>query len=260
MYVFGGHDGTRHLNDVHVFDFNLSVWSVLSCEGIAPTARDSHVAVIHKESMYVFGGSTGTSMNDFHELRLDTCKWSAVNVTQAVRKNSSASAAGEREFTPGHRFCHAGCVDKESMFVFGGYDGTHRLNDFWEFKFGADLTACEIPRSSILEDMATFVNNESLSDITFLIEGVQVHAHRLMLMRCDYFRAMLEGGFKESTEQRVIELNEVSGEGGGAGEQREALDTDEKPTHFQTHVNPGSSGNLPRVPQISLHRLRHRRA
>ena len=23
MYLFGGHDGTRHLNDVSVFDFNL---------------------------------------------------------------------------------------------------------------------------------------------------------------------------------------------------------------------------------------------
>ena len=217
MYVFGGHDGTRHLNDVHVFDFNLSVWSVLSCEGIAPTARDSHVAVIHGTSMYVFGGSTGTSMNDFHELRLDTCTWSAVNITKVVRNRNPNHTGGGREFIPGHRFCHAGCVDKESMFIFGGYDGSQRLNDFWEFKFGTDLTACEIPKSTILDDMAKFVDNESLSDITFLIEGVQVHAHRLMLMRCDYFRAMLEGGFKESTEQRVIEMNEVSGGGGGGG-------------------------------------------
>lgn len=23
MYLFGGHDGTRHLNDVHVFDFDV---------------------------------------------------------------------------------------------------------------------------------------------------------------------------------------------------------------------------------------------
>jgi len=209
MYVFGGHDGTRHLNDVHVFDFNLGVWSVLSCEGIAPTARDSHVAVVHHNSMYVFGGSTGTSMNDFHELRLDTCKWSAVSVTKAVRKNSAGTSVAEREFTPGHRFCHAGCVDKDSMFIFGGYDGSRRLNDFWEFKFGTDLAACDIPPSTILSDLSGFVNNESLSDITFLVEGVHVHAHRLMLMRCKYFRAMLEGGFKESTEQRVIELGEV---------------------------------------------------
>ena len=71
------------------------------------------------------------------------------------------------------------------------------------------MTACEIPPSTILADISAFVDNESLSDITFLIEGVQVHAHRLMLMRCAYFRAMLEGGFKESTEQRVIELSEV---------------------------------------------------
>ena len=30
MYLFGGHDGTRHLNDVHVYDFEVSRGIVLS--------------------------------------------------------------------------------------------------------------------------------------------------------------------------------------------------------------------------------------
>ena len=50
MYVFGGHDGNRHLNDVHTFDFSMRVWSSLSCEGVPPSARDSHVAVFHGNS------------------------------------------------------------------------------------------------------------------------------------------------------------------------------------------------------------------
>ena len=38
-------------------------------------------------------------------------------------------------FQPGPRFCHVAAVYKNSMFVFGGYDGSSRLNDFLEFKF-----------------------------------------------------------------------------------------------------------------------------
>lgn len=52
----------------------------LSTEGTAPIPRDSHVSVIHGQSMYVFGGSTGSAMNDFHELKLDKCRWNQVCV------------------------------------------------------------------------------------------------------------------------------------------------------------------------------------
>lgn len=36
---------------------------------------------------------------------------------------------------PNSRFCHVACVYKDSMFVFGGYDGTSRLNDLVEFRW-----------------------------------------------------------------------------------------------------------------------------
>jgi len=54
---------------------------VIIQEGPAPIPRDSHVAVIHHKSMYVFGGSTGSAMDDLHELRLDTLKWSPVQTS-----------------------------------------------------------------------------------------------------------------------------------------------------------------------------------
>ena len=59
-------------------------WMTLSTEGTAPIPRDSHVSVIHGQSMYVFGGSTGSAMNDFHELRLDKCRWNQVCVCVCV--------------------------------------------------------------------------------------------------------------------------------------------------------------------------------
>ena len=48
------------------------------------------------------------------------------------------------------------------------------------------------------------VNNEQFSDISFLVEGRTVHAHKFILFaRCEYFRRMFTGGYKESTDPCV---------------------------------------------------------
>jgi hypothetical protein len=51
MILYGGHDGTRHLSDAHVFDLETRVWSSLECEGPPPVPRDSHVSVMHGSCM-----------------------------------------------------------------------------------------------------------------------------------------------------------------------------------------------------------------
>ncbi|KAH8090031.1 galactose oxidase [Aureococcus anophagefferens] len=154
MYLFGGHDGTRHLNDVHVFDFGARAWSGLQAEGPAPIPRDSHVAVTHGHSMFVFGGSTGSAMNDFHELRLDGRKWQPVQ------------ASG---YAPGHRFCHVAVF----KFGFGGTD---------------------IPASSLITDLRQLVDSETLSDVTFLVDGLPPRASEIAIndVRHPIFLALLE--------------------------------------------------------------------
>ncbi|CAA0828104.1 ARM REPEAT PROTEIN INTERACTING WITH ABF2 [Striga hermonthica] len=43
-----------------------------------------------------------------------------------------------------------------------------------------------------------FVNNPTLSDVTFLVEGKRFYAHRICLLAsCDAFRAMFDGGYRE---------------------------------------------------------------
>jgi len=102
---------------------------------------------------------------------------------------------------PGHRFCHVACVHRDSMYVFGGYDGSNRLNDFVEFKFG--FGGAEIPPSTLLADLKALVNNELLSDITFVVEGEPVFAHKALCLRCTYFRAMLTGEMVEARAASV---------------------------------------------------------
>jgi hypothetical protein len=134
------------------------------------------------------------------------------------------------------------------MYCFGGYDGTSRLNDFIEFRFGpgrpnpspsphhiprrlicwlslhvrlltplpwlvyvaAGVAACEIPQSTLLADLKGFVNCETLSDITFVVEGQKIFAHKILCMRCTFFRALLTGDMRESREKEVRTMPQPS--------------------------------------------------
>ncbi|CAE7257491.1 ARIA, partial [Symbiodinium necroappetens] len=116
-----------------------------------------------------------------------------------------------------------------SLYVFGGYDGQQRLNDFWQlgeprtgtrqplkpvklgdyrFKLATEVNI-DIPSSSLVSDLREFLNDAKLSDVTFIVEGKPVYAHKLLCMRCSYFRAMFEGQMREA-QQKTITINNVS--------------------------------------------------
>lgn len=52
LILFGGHDGQRHLADTHIFDIETRTWTSPVIEGTPPIPRDSHVSVVHGNSMY----------------------------------------------------------------------------------------------------------------------------------------------------------------------------------------------------------------
>lgn len=203
MLVVGGHDGAKHLNDFYQFDFDANVWSLIEPQGNAPapSPRDSHSAVVYGDSMYLFGGSTGAARNDLYEFRFDTRQW------REVRPSAQGVHSGT-PIVPCPRFCHTGVVYSSALFVFGGYDGQNRLNDFWQFKL-ADEVKVEIPASSLISDLRQCLNEPRFSDITFVVEGKPVYAHKLLCMRCSYFRAMFEGQMKES-QQKTVTINSIS--------------------------------------------------
>ncbi|KAL9274150.1 ARM REPEAT PROTEIN INTERACTING WITH ABF2-like protein [Drosera capensis] len=50
-----------------------------------------------------------------------------------------------------------------------------------------------------------FVNNETLSDVTFLIEGKRFYAHRICLLASsDAFRAIFDGGYQEKDARDIV--------------------------------------------------------
>ncbi|KAM4602472.1 BTB/POZ domain-containing protein 9-like [Polymixia lowei] len=63
------------------------------------------------------------------------------------------------------------------------------------------------------EQLGSLVSGEEYSDVTFLLEGKRFPAHRVILAsRCQYFRALLYNGMKESQPQAEISLEDTPSE------------------------------------------------
>lgn len=138
-------------------------------------------------------------MNDLHELQIPS------NPTSPARWRTVHTASSDQ---PRPRFCHVAVVYGDSMFCFGGYDGSDRLNDFIRFDFAVYDLSFEVPTSTIISEFRSLINDSTLSDITFLVEGREVYAHKLMLMRCSYFQALFLGNMREASMD-TISLEQV---------------------------------------------------
>lgn len=61
FYVHGGFDGTARVSDFWCFDFSSMTWrEVVVLAGVPPSPRHSHSAVVHRHSLYIFGGYDGS--------------------------------------------------------------------------------------------------------------------------------------------------------------------------------------------------------
>ena len=141
-------------------------------------------------------------MNDFHELQLPSSSTGSLLTTSVPARWRPVNTSSQA-FQPRHRFCHVGVVHDGSLFCFGGYDGRDRLNDFVRFDFTVYDLSFEVPPSTIISDFRAMINDPSLSDVTFMVEGQPVYAHKLMLMRSSYFQALFLGQMKESRMDEI---------------------------------------------------------
>jgi len=114
-----------------LFDFNTVTrelamkrmqvtWSVPGVKGTAPQPRQNHTAVIIDHKMYVFGGTTTNKkvLGDMNVLDLESLTW------------STAEPTGH---PPSARYGHSCVVYQKLLLVFGGFDGSKRLNDVYKY-------------------------------------------------------------------------------------------------------------------------------
>jgi hypothetical protein len=151
--------------------------------------------VIYGKAMYLYGGSTGMAMNDFHALTFDFRRvWAPVQLNVCTsRATVTTGTAGEPLTThselddahstsanvptvplsPGPRFCHVGVVYENAFYIFGGYDGSNRLNDFLKFTFDEDFYHSLQGGSALLAPTSTIVSCDD--HVCLVVECVLIY-------------------------------------------------------------------------------------
>jgi len=135
--------------------------------------------------MYTYGGYSGSQrLADMYAYDFDTNLWSQLDCTHGDCPSGRSSLVAQ--------------VYENSFYLFGGYDGDAVLNDFYKFR----LKPVSVPPSAFVTDMVKLMNDDTMTDVTFSIQGQQFHAHRAILAaRSEYFKVMLfTGGMKEAIQ------------------------------------------------------------
>lgn len=125
IYVFGGGDGVRALNDIwrlDVSDPTKMIWKLISGPENAvsssgtetrPKARGYHTANMVGSKLIIFGGSDGREcFDDVWIYDIETHAWTFVNMPMTYR-----------------RLSHTATIVGSYLFVLGGHDGDEYCND-----------------------------------------------------------------------------------------------------------------------------------
>jgi hypothetical protein len=76
IYLHGGHDGTKWLNDLHILDTTHCEWIMPLVGGELPAARACHSLSKIGRKLFLFGGYDGVHcFNELEVLDLDIMIW-----------------------------------------------------------------------------------------------------------------------------------------------------------------------------------------
>jgi len=203
LYIFGGWDGQKRLNDLYVLDTRSMYWSLLKPTGCAPQARAGMTLSIIRDCLYLFGGSGHTTrcFNDVHVYSPREQAWYL-----CVNTANETSAAPER------RAGHVAVVVDRRLFISGGACGTRYYGKGKWFILDTDappamqtITSPMLCGESVRRVMSGYLNHEQFSDVTFVVEGRRLFAHRVLLtLFSDYFRRAFACGMRETFEPEVV--------------------------------------------------------
>ena len=117
LMVFGGDTGLGRSGELFVFDTVMLNWLQLSISGWIPSARSGHAMTSIGTKLVLFGGKTGSLIGDYsNEL------WEFDNMEWNLRVGMPAS-------DPWSRHDHVLASLGSQIFLHGGFNGSHRLDD-----------------------------------------------------------------------------------------------------------------------------------
>lgn len=127
MCIFGGQRTEyESSNDAYLYSFDTAKWRRVQPGADLPK-MDSHSAVLHGDSMFVFGGyvpATAKFSSAVWKLDLITLQWSL----HFSKKDKAQNGEYPEPRASSSVVCLGGWA-----WLFGGSNGTHTLNDLWKF-------------------------------------------------------------------------------------------------------------------------------
>ncbi len=175
FYLFGGHDGTTHLNDLWKCDLSDSSfpWTELTS---GATARQDSTLVVYNGKLYLFGGRDASSyFNDIYEYTISGDSWalkSPSGTLPSIRRNHIAVIYNGKMYIHGgyrtvighlkdiheydisgnswtsktsgatERYGHVAVVSGAKMYVYAGWNtGLGAINSIEEYDFTGDSWA-----------------------------------------------------------------------------------------------------------------------
>jgi len=114
LYIFGGGDGRKALNDIFILDTDLLAWRNCEVKGDVPPPRGYHAScLLDNNKILVYGGSDG------QECFSDVAIFDTVSSTWSKQK----------VINPKPRLGHTVSAIGNTVFAFGGHNGTDYVND-----------------------------------------------------------------------------------------------------------------------------------
>jgi len=157
VYIQGGYDGVTRKSDFFALDLETYTWTEMPSLGTPPSPRYFHSCCLYGNRMYLYGGYSGNErLADMYAYDFDTNHWSQIDCTSGDAPSGRSSLVAQ--------------VYENSIYVFGGYNGSTVLNDFFRFR----LKPIGVPPPGLVNDFRRLINNPQLADVRFIVEGKEV--------------------------------------------------------------------------------------
>lgn len=133
LYLFGGQiSAPSNENSFWCLNLANNQWRSLSMKSssrygayLGPTNRRGHTAVLHGNSMYIYGG-----FEDFRGSSGQLWEYDLVNERWELRNLSASSSCH-----PEPRHSHSAIVYNDSMYIYGGLSNLKALGDLWRWSW-----------------------------------------------------------------------------------------------------------------------------
>lgn len=214
MFLFGGSGpNAKCFNDLQIFNCEQSKWLTVTVADIEESKKN-HAAGGEDVGggQKVGEGLMHVGADDFMTSEYHAQLMGKYSVVQDGSNPNSFDDAGENTVViigggPGHRAGHSATLVDRRIFVFGGSHGTEYKDDFYILDTDPAPYVCvskDNPVKILQSTMSNFLDSEEFSDISFLVEGRVVYAHKVVLsLLSERFRAMFSGGFRETSQSQI---------------------------------------------------------